>query len=573
MTAEVITELNAASDLLRAAMGRYLKACIAMQNYSFKNHTHSHKLSIRAASELPLVASIESKFQQAKAAISRTRNNSSSISPVGALPPEILSRIFHLVLQLSPRPCTSAFVWRQLPYTGESLISEHPDLLAHVCSRWRQVAISDPTLWSHINITPSLSPSQKLLGRAQVYAARADPLPLDIDIVDGVSSMHPDRRSPVAVNVTPVQFLASVATRIRSLELITQYPTTSQEEFISILITCFTLCVPGTLRRLTMLRKHSSDMGRISGRPCSLGNKLSFLSHDQQRLESILSSLNSLQLDGWYIDWSSRAYHGLTELHLTSVGLQTLYIFKSELLAILKSSPALRIFQFGLKMDNDIPDELETSILDVPVPLDNLEVLSLISVGHGSLGTVLQILAPGSKPLQLSIDDPYKYADEYLFTVIAQFLARSNVTKLQVRARGSRDTRLTTGLLGLIPHLRALVLVGYSCDYIVSTSGLPFEFREPDKPYCLDALYVVCCRIFTHDGALLQLVKKHSFQKLVFFECSFSGRLSPPAAELEELRSTLSAFCPVVQFVRRDDPNPIEDWDIDPSVLEDFIWD
>jgi len=67
-----------------------------------------------------------------------TRRN--MLIPISILPAEILARIFHFV----------AF--------SEPLYSRTPTLdsvnFTHVCRRWRQVALDDPTLWTHFSNFP-----------------------------------------------------------------------------------------------------------------------------------------------------------------------------------------------------------------------------------------------------------------------------------------------------------------------------------------------------------------------------------------------------------------------------------
>ncbi|KAB5590046.1 F-box-like domain containing protein [Ceratobasidium theobromae] len=508
MIAEMIAELDAAGNRLNTAIKRYLIACLTIQNYLQKANAGTQELSIRAASELPSFASRESKIHRARQATGWIRNQSPTNVPINSLPPEILSRIFHLVLQLGHHPCTNAFNRRHLPDQDTCLISKYPDLLTHVCSRWRQVAIGDSTLWSHIDITPVLSlgsTGQKLIDRAKVYAARAGQLLLNIDIIERTGTGRLDDGPS-------------------SDEMGTSGATNDSEGYWS-------YDLEGHLK---LPRTSPYDL-----------------------LEKLLYPLTILRLGGWHIDWNSSVYHGLTELHLISVGTDSVHrIWKSELVGILRSSPALRVFRFDLEIINEKSSTDHVG----PVRLDNLEVLSLVSINRprGELGTLLGLFTPGSKPLQLSIDHRLINASSSLPTSFKQFLARSNVTKIQLRA-GAGDSlmALPPKLLSLSPIIQELAFTYFSYDGSTPNS-------QPLRHH-LDALYMMRCRI-PPKNAILQLIKENSFQKVVFYDCKFVGREHLPHFELKkDIQKLLSEFCPVVQVLSGDDPSP--DWD--PSALED----
>jgi hypothetical protein len=114
--------------------------------------------------------------------------------------------------------------------------------------------------------------------------------------------------------------------------------------------------------------------------PYNFGSQL--LNLPYQDLEDLLLPITVLHLRQMYPHWTSQAYHGLVELHLCSVMLPAARITKSQLVTILKSSPGLRVFHFNL-------DLIKDSLVDapiVPVRLDDLEVLNLISMDLDRLG-------------------------------------------------------------------------------------------------------------------------------------------------------------------------------------------
>jgi len=62
--------------------------------------------------------------------------------PISILPAESLARIFHFaVFSESMQPCFPTLKLSCVYFT-------------HVCRRWRQVALNDPTLWTHFSDAP-----------------------------------------------------------------------------------------------------------------------------------------------------------------------------------------------------------------------------------------------------------------------------------------------------------------------------------------------------------------------------------------------------------------------------------
>ncbi|KAJ6568007.1 hypothetical protein DFH09DRAFT_438163 [Mycena vulgaris] len=79
-----------------------------------------------------------------------------AIPPIHRLPAEVLGVIFFLTLPLvDPKFFTYAMIPNSATGLGESIValsrvtrSQSPWLLGQICSHWRGIALSDPTLWS-----------------------------------------------------------------------------------------------------------------------------------------------------------------------------------------------------------------------------------------------------------------------------------------------------------------------------------------------------------------------------------------------------------------------------------------
>ena len=91
-----------------------------------------------------------------------TRRN--ALVPISLLPPEILSRVFHLLVLEEP------------PLSGGQNLSWIR--ITHVCQHWRQVALGNSSLWARIW---GISTNTKWISE---MLARAKNAPLDIVVTD-----------------------------------------------------------------------------------------------------------------------------------------------------------------------------------------------------------------------------------------------------------------------------------------------------------------------------------------------------------------------------------------------------
>ena len=121
--------------------------------------------------------------------------------PISSLPPELLCDIFqHYVdegessVDRRPNPWVSALT------TGLAG-TVNPIVLGHVCSHWRIISLSMPTLWSSLAIhRPNLSQVQQV----RVWLERSGSCPLNLFIshaVDGDATQHAATRDILALFV------------------------------------------------------------------------------------------------------------------------------------------------------------------------------------------------------------------------------------------------------------------------------------------------------------------------------------------------------------------------------------
>lgn len=106
---------------------------------------------------------IDAEIQSLEESIRALRLHRNALAPISSLPPEVFAAIFSFV---------------RLP--DRLILAEEPDKLAclrvaHVCHQWREIALNQPLLWSHVDFTTLTS-----AGAAEVLA-RAKTVPLHLE--------------------------------------------------------------------------------------------------------------------------------------------------------------------------------------------------------------------------------------------------------------------------------------------------------------------------------------------------------------------------------------------------------
>ncbi|CEL63119.1 hypothetical protein RSOLAG1IB_05159 [Rhizoctonia solani AG-1 IB] len=490
---------------------------------------------------------------------------------VNALPAEVLAYIFHLVS--AEQPCAS-----QIPYywVDDTPVDfpKYPDVLAHVCSRWRQVALASHALWSHIDIVLSYPSSFGFHDRAKHYAARAQQIPIDIHIVDpghhrgnkmpltflgselDLTMNHPLNarktweESMYEINPDVFDFLSlSVAPRVRALGLLVHFE--YHDVHSKALEHCLANCLPGELSELNICVPGGAYIAPMFIGP---GGGLQYsteLALSEQQLERAWESVTTLRVEGRYPSWTSMAYHGLTDLQIEG----THRIVGPELLSFLGSSPRLRAVRCNLRIQQT-PDLVPNAR---PVYLKELEIINLVNMTEDDVKNFLQWIITGSNPLQLSL------CCNPTSTVLKDFLARSNVQELRVRSKPSLNRSLPLTEFYLPIRLRVLAVdewdnappTGYSID---DPHGSSTEAQFPPE---IDALYMISCH-YRDFGYFREFLRKCSPQRLVLWNCTVARAGSRFPIDLTLLESEtggeLSQLSPSVECLTASDPRPCPDW-------------
>ncbi|KAH7332551.1 hypothetical protein B0J17DRAFT_151425 [Rhizoctonia solani] len=354
------------------------------------------------------------------------------------LPAELMIHIFHLVL--ASEPCDLGLLSKagkclamQTPTSNDFSSVEsftiYPDHLAQVCSRWRQIPLSSPSLWSYIDLIPHQKIHKGTLARARLHTKRASPIPIVLHI-------HGDKGT--YYNKQDLEyFLVTIARRTKSLDLGAIGSGTEFTQLVLITLLRESSSGPAELSQLTascfekdhLYHPHFMSINQGWSNPGALR-----LALPQSVIDDSLAELSILHLRGLFRHWLSGAYDNLVDLRLIAAS-ESFWpaIHESDFQDILEASPRLRILHFAF-------DIISTQARDshiTPVSLEDLEVVNIVTPfptdrafpATSEPGDVLRIIAPGLKPLQLSIWH-YSYRQRESSTKeLKNFFQRSKITK------------------------------------------------------------------------------------------------------------------------------------------------
>ncbi|KAL5632211.1 hypothetical protein ACGC1H_000268 [Rhizoctonia solani] len=406
-------------------------------------------------------------------------------TPVHSLPPEILIRIFHIVLA---QRCKLD----SLLFSDEQLCLGYPDYLAQVCTLWRRIAISSRSLWCHIDLSPNQPYADSLVTRADTHLVRAGgelPIELHIAVKDTWHFEYDELYRLVSL----------LSGRVETLELTIGGPFRG---FHHDIFGLFFRQRPSLAKLVLRSEVDYCDNFLVAD---SFNTTMTEdfwpleLDSTEEDIETSFAPITVLYLRGIFPWWSSTAYHGLVDLRLMSTSTWS-HIPEVPLLAILKSSPRLRVLYFGL----EIHDLTAATNQVVPVVLQDLQIVKIFpdidTVTYTTMcpGSLLRLLAPGTKPLQLSLEG-YYIQDTTSLTELERFFARSKVTRFYTRAVFPPLNLL----LRHSAHLEQVVLDEFAS---ASHNQLPPAGLDVDESAFLprlSSLHITRSALFDHELRLL----------------------------------------------------------------------
>ncbi|CAE6406636.1 unnamed protein product [Rhizoctonia solani] len=444
----MIEELKSATDQLRTAWENYCQILSTFQTGpTQRNIPHAYhfpqELSRQLGTQLDFLSSYELEIREIKLAIKRAHNYSHGLAPINSLPLEILTRIFHL-----------ARVWPcgldHLSSRNKKYYPSYPHYLAQVCALWRRIAISSRLLWCHIDLSSDETYFRHLIAQAETNVARTGGSPLELHITNSASGKF---EWPHYTYEQLYDLVSHVSYHVESFELVVfgDFRGFHRSAFSRLL-----LSQSPTLTKLVLSSHHyhfNSFIYAMEFDPSELDDDIMDFALDlaTDQIEAAFAPITVLYVRGIFPLWTSVAYSGLVDLRLTSTD-EWSKIQEISLIAILQSSPGLRILHFGLKIHN-----LSTNAEQMPpVYLQDLQVIKIFPNNGETTalcpGSVLRLLAPGSKPLRLSFGSEH-IPDAITMIGFEKFLLRAKVERFYAR---TTFPQMQT-LLRHAPHLELVV--------------------------------------------------------------------------------------------------------------------
>lgn len=283
-----------------------------------------------------------------------------------------------LINQVLP-PEIMCYIFCFLPSNSRSLhrYRSYPILLTSVCSLWRQLAISTPSLWNHVVLRRLRSRLVTPLPVVKLYLARACGNPLHLDF-DGRWEMSALERN------TALEMLTPHMSSLCSLD----YFITDSDDARSILICWLKYGAPGSLTRLSVRAQNPGD---ATTEVLPQNSSLSYPS-----LGQFLRPIHTLTLSRVTMNWNCAAFSGLVKLEIENVqtaGSPT----TTQFAHILAASPRLRC----IKLRRVIIQSSE-GVQVIPVELLHLQKLYL-ELELTSYERLISMLRPCSDELDLQL--------------------------------------------------------------------------------------------------------------------------------------------------------------------------
>ncbi|KAF8754700.1 hypothetical protein RHS01_05955 [Rhizoctonia solani] len=368
-----------ASNRLRDALDEYLAVCSGIERAVEEDPTGALiDPTDYISCELDMVNSYAETIDKAKAKIKRVRNWSSAIA-INRLPIEILMQIFEWAVR--SEHCANSYRQSHSPI---ELYPKQPELLSHVCSRWRKILLSSPQFWTHIDFNFWAADYQRLYDRAERHLARAGEHPVRVHHIFSISR---------GIEVIPRPINPFIAAASQAYAIEAEIQSTSNLRPGNCMIRSFMLVFMAVYQESSMR----------------------FSCHFDQPAPNIFSSVTSLWMDGLYLPWTSSAYRGLVKLVL--LRFSTISIPESELMTILSGCPGLQKLHLDINIIEDEP--LSNSHGATSVYLYDLHDLCVESPN------LFRLVVPGVKALKITILNSWKFPLKS--NHVREFFANSNV--------------------------------------------------------------------------------------------------------------------------------------------------
>ncbi|QRV89156.1 hypothetical protein RhiJN_17174 [Ceratobasidium sp. AG-Ba] len=510
---------------LSSAVQGYITASAALSTACAKPLTQpSRRRAIEQAlaaidAELESLISERHALEQANLSLMSTRNASTLLSPIHALPPEIITRVFTFV--------------HSFYGLGNPQLIPAAHSLAGVSSYWRKIAISMRLLWSYIR----LSSSSKNYEHSQLLLERSSGHPLYAYVVADDEDRAKNRL--YEDDIYPrLQFIDKAGPQIDIMNVV--------------LLADYTEPVEKALVRWFNTDSNQSRKTLCASRPLHEGPIPVEWDWDiflDPAYDSTLKSIDKLSLDDIFIPWDSCVYHGLTHLRLSFGENSALEVTILELADILRACPELETLKIQGGLVVTSPDGWDASTV---VSLSRLVTLSLIELPHESYRALLPVLSVSSGQRNLCVRlDIHSFRD--MADVIQNFVRRSPIkTFVSDDSTTENGLEWPLSLVPLMPSFENMVLVRYGAldqsimDRLASdmSSGdneeQPSTRRQPILPH----LYLVANDLGSRQDYIHTIISLYGVQTLHLDNCILFAPPSLQSHGMAEVEARLKASFP-----------------------------
>jgi len=325
---------------------------------------------------------INSSLLCSNAVLQALKYKRNELAPISQLPVEVLLHIFALCASTSQKPfrlSTTSVGY----HSTESIDWIH---VTHVSHKWREVAISAPSLWAHI--TPSPPPW------AIEMLSRSNPVPLSVkaDFLD---------LSIKGVKTTPI--VLRHLSRIRELTLVIPELGFLQE----------VLSQPAPILDSLTLRFYHRH--RVFALPDSLFAKTAPL-------------LRQMSLDNCHLPWDSSLFRGLTHLRLVNLEMK---ISLPQFLDTLSGMPFLRELSLRRAVPSLPRDNINAETSPAPLTLSHLSMLYLNGYSSNCANLLNHLKLPTRPFLEFvfEIRNPVVEQTCGIFSAVAQHCGKDDDEK------------------------------------------------------------------------------------------------------------------------------------------------
>ncbi|KAG8694893.1 hypothetical protein FRC08_008198 [Ceratobasidium sp. 394] len=398
--------LHNSSQRLDEAIQSYLEHAQALETAVGGNTSGRHtldKLFAKVRAEQVSAPSKSNMLKTAVAVLNRVHNQSIAFVPIRSLPDDVLIHIFALA-------CTRC---RFFPTTERPIskcrITKTMLAVTHVCTDWRRLAISTPTLWTHVDIMDNGPRSRP--GYEKMWLERVGSAPLSVRVA--VQHDACGDCAEGALNQLVPHFGA-----IRSLGLHAD----SRHALQAALTYWMSNGTPGSVQELLL-----AGRAKLPGQRTV--NSATFEDHfplGLAVLNSFLAPIQILHLQYVSVSLAGAICRGLTHIEPSDLTPSKTRSSTFTLPLLPTISPKLRI----LKLEKLRIDSTQNFRLFGAIELNALERLELVGLPPDPCFTLLSVLHPGPGELTLRLSAPTNPSDE---DAVRSFLSRSNVTKLFIK--------------------------------------------------------------------------------------------------------------------------------------------